>query len=187
MNPVTIFFPKSFFTSKKSPLSAICAAICEASPDSVERFGVERFRSSVQSQTSPSSSLLQGRNPRSLRTAAITSSSLPVKSTFPASAWKEAELVSFLSALFPSTASGVWTKSFAPSDISAKSESAGIKERPPPHVPNTTVICGITPEDMIWLFIISPSAFRASAASSRRTPAESRTAMTGAPILRARS
>jgi hypothetical protein len=68
--------------------------------------------------------------------------------------------------MFPSSAFGEFTNSF-PSlfSINVKSVSPGTTARPPPHIPKTAVICGITPDAIACLKYRLPNASRASVAS----------------------
>ena len=117
------------------------------SPAAFARSAHTRFRSSLQSSTA-SSSLFAGSSVTSLRKPERTSSSLPVKSTSPASSlWNFADAVLHLETSFPSSAFGEFTNNFAfLLSMNVKSVRAGISAIPPPQVPNTAVICGITPD-----------------------------------------
>ena len=106
------------------------------------------FRSSVHSLKLSLSSLFSGSMLTSVRICPRISSSVPMPSTSPVSSlWNCAEAESHFSTLFPSSAFGVFTNSLPFfSSTNVKSVRAGTTAIPPPHVPKTAVICGITPD-----------------------------------------
>ena len=69
--------------------------------------------------------------------------------------------------------------------MNVKSETEARTERPPPQVPYTAVISGISPLQSLAFFTMAATASRASTDSVRRIPVESRRPMTGAPTFRA--
>ena len=129
------------------PLSLSWERRIPVSPAQFARSAHARFRSSSHSVYA-SSSLFAGSIDTRFLICPRISSSVPAKSTRPASSpWKSADAVSHLDTWFPSSAFGEFTKSFPFLDsMNVKSVIAGMSAIPPPQVPNTAVICGITPD-----------------------------------------
>ena len=148
INAVTISFAYPALTSNTAPLSASCDNAIAVSPVQFAISAHTRFKSSVQSSKTGSSSLFGGSMHTSSLICAKIDASSATTSTMPASLlWKSAAEVSHLLISFPSSALGAFTNSFAFfSSINVKSVSVGIRARPPPQLPKMAVICGITPE-----------------------------------------
>ena len=135
-----------------TPLSEIIERASAASSAAFSRSAHTLFRSSVHSSYASLSSLLAGRIATSERISSRISSSLPTPSTIPdSSLWNFALAVSHLSAVLPGMVFGEFTNNFPFSAINVKSESAAAAASPPPQLPNTAVICGITPEAIACL------------------------------------
>ena len=120
----------------------------DVSPAQPASSSFTRFRSSVHSTISLPSLLLAGRNAiRSLILVRIVASSATT-STIPLSSdWNTALEESHFATEFPSSALGALTKSFPFfSSMKVKSVSVGNRASPPPQLPSTAVIWGITPE-----------------------------------------
>ena len=71
--------------------------------------------------------------------------------------------------------------------MNTKSLRPAATASPPPHCPRTAEICGITPLARDIFRYSSPNAFSASVDSCSRTPAQSISPITGAPIFMAKS